>query len=140
MWKTFVCVISTGAAALCAQAQPADAATDCPAAWEMDSRQLQGDWQVRFADGGTAVLHLGPHPEWQAMVRGNVQRGERRTAMVGDVHEGQLTLEESDNGTTISATWLGDVVEDSCAREIRGEWQSGDETQPARPFVLRKPS
>ena len=42
-------------------------------------------------------------------------------------------MEESIDGTHISATWLGDVVEGSCGREIRGTWQA--EKRPARPTL-----
>ena len=57
--------------------------------------------------------------------------------LAGDVDDGELTLEESVNGQNISATWLGDVVEGSCGREIRGTWKA--EGQAAwRGFVLRK--
>lgn len=42
--------------------------------------------------------------------------------LAGDVDEGEFTLEESDNGQTISATWSGTVIDNSCGKEIRGTW------------------
>jgi len=42
--------------------------------------------------------------------------------VVGDVDDGQLTLEESEDGKRISATWLGEVTEGRCGKEIRGTW------------------
>ena len=57
--------------------------------------------------------------------------------MAGDVDEGEFTLEESQDGVRISATWLGDVVEGSCGREIRGTWKA-EGTATGRPFVLKK--
>lgn len=109
----------------------------------MEAAQLQGAWQATVAGHTDAVrLHLGPHPEWKGMVKGEALRNGSaaapvRTAMVGDVDHGNVTLEESANGTNISATWWGEVVDGSCAREIRGQYQEGDDA-PAQPFVLRK--
>lgn len=66
-------------------------------------------------------------------------RGPGRPALVaGDVDDGEFTLEESTNGTSISATWTGDVVDGSCGREIRGSWQAAG-GGPALTFVLRRP-
>ncbi|MDR3003693.1 MAG: hypothetical protein LBV14_05605 [Acidovorax sp.] len=106
----------------------------------MNTTMLQGEWVARIADQDhAAVLYLGPHPEWQGTVKGEVERNSERHAMVGDVNDGAVTLEESDNGINISATWLGEVTEGSCAREIRGHYQTeGSEDIAALPFVLRK--
>jgi hypothetical protein len=38
----------------------------------------------------------------------------------------------------ISGTWLGDVVDGSCGREIRGTWSADGQGKDARTFVLRK--
>ena len=57
--------------------------------------------------------------------------------MAGDVEDGELTLEESADGVHIAATWLGDVVQGSCGREIRGTWTL-DGQQAGSPFILRK--
>lgn len=104
----------------------------------MDDQLLQGEWSAAIADrADAAVLYLGPHPEWQGMVKGEAQRGSQRHAMVGDVHDGIVTLEESANGTNISATWTGDVADGSCGREIRGQYQEGDDA-PTLNFVLHK--
>ena len=99
---------------------------------------LQGVWVARIADrDNAALLRLGPHPEWQGTVKGEIERGGESHAMVGDVNDGAVTLEESDNGINISATWLGDVLEGSCAREIRGHYQEGEDGL-RQDFVLRK--
>jgi hypothetical protein len=45
--------------------------------------------------------------------------------VAGDVDDGVLTLEESADGTTISATWLGEVVPGSCGKTLKGQWSSG---------------
>jgi hypothetical protein len=124
-------------AAALAQPTPGPRAPSCPSATQTALPHLLGRWQAQF-EGlvGGAMLQLARHPEFGASVRGNVERGGRRAQVAGDVHEGEFTLEESVDGTAISATWIGDVVEGSCGREIRGTWQEGD--GPIRNFVLRK--
>lgn len=117
----------------------------CPAATDMQQRHLLGHWQAEL--GGQAVaLRLGPHPELRESVRGTLQRGGQTVQVVGDVDDGQLTLEESEDGKRISATWLGEVAEGRCGKEIRGTWSpeaapgaSGPAPAPV-PFVLRKQS
>ncbi len=66
-----------------------------------------------------------------------------RLLVSGDVDAGELTLEESINGTNISATWIGQVVAGSCGKEIRGTWNNAPPSPSApsaapTPFVLRK--
>ena len=127
--------------------KPSHGPSDCPSAAEMQQRHLLGRWQAQM-EGQTSAwtLHLQPHPELRESVRGQVQRTGATALLSGDVDAGQLTLEESLDGKRISATWVGEVVEGSCAREIRGQWQAEAHTQepPAAsppapvPFVLRK--
>ena len=121
-------------------------ATACPAAANMNHQHLQGRWhatlQAAAPDAAhppdaTALLQLGPHPELAHSVRGTVQRGGASAQLSGDVDAGELTLEESVNGTNISATWTGQVVDGSCGKEIHGTWNNA--TPPTTlPFVLRK--
>lgn len=126
----------------------------CPAAADMDHQHLQGRWHATLQDAhdparpaaATVVLQLGPHPELAHSVRGTVQRGGASALVSGDVDEGDLTLEESNDGTRISATWIGRVVEGSCGSEIRGTWTGATPAAPgasapaipSAPFVLRK--
>jgi hypothetical protein len=49
---------------------------------------------------------------------------ELQLLVAGDVDDGVLTLEESADGTTISATWLGEVVPGSCGKTLQGHWSS----------------
>ena len=112
----------------------------------MDQRQLQGVWLTDLPGyGGATVLHLGQHPELAGSVRGTLERASQTAQVVGDVHAGELTLEESLDGKRISATWLGDVVEDQCGKEIRGYWSQSAAADGAEaaddvsvPFVMRK--
>lgn len=110
----------------------------CPGDEEMKDSQLQGEWTGTVEGQSQPVrLQLGPHPQWKGNVKGTIARGADTRPMVGDVADDHITLEESADGKRITATWLGDVVEGSCAREIRGNFIEGDDAAP-RPFVLRK--
>ncbi len=109
----------------------------------MTAQQLYGLWRADFSDpdtrrkSGSATLLLERHPDWAESVRGRVQRGEARALISGDVDEGRFTLDESEDGVRISASWSGTVVPDRCGREIRGSWS--DVLHPeVRAFVLRK--
>lgn len=105
----------------------------------MQNSQLQGDWDASInGQPASATLHLGPHPQWKDSVKGTVERRGIHHAMVGDVDQGNVTLEESANGTNISATWVGAVTDGSCAREIHGQYQEDGEHAVSQPFVLRK--
>ena len=130
------------AQAACAAANAQDAAqvahAACPKAGEVTQRHLLGLWRAEFegqAQGATLLLEK--HPELAESVRGGINRDGERGEVAGDVDDGEFTLEESANGINISATWLGDVVEGSCGREIRGTWQ-GEGERRAHDFVLRK--
>ncbi len=135
-----------------AQKRP-ESTVACPGSADMSHLHLQGRWTATLqalatAAGAatavpaqaTAILQLGPHPELAHSVRGTVQRGPTTAVVSGDVDEGDLTLEESVNGTNISATWIGQVVDGSCGKEIRGTWNNANPTPsaPSATFVLRK--
>ena len=76
--------------------------------------------------------------EDEGRLTGSVNRNGERSQLAGDVDKGEFTMEESADGTRISAVWTGDLVEGSCGKEIRGTWQ--EEKDPPKPhsFVLRK--
>lgn len=107
----------------------------------MADQQLRGKWAGSIeGQSQTVQLQLGPHPQWAGTVKGTIERsgGHGGTRpMVGDVDDGNVTLEESADGTQITATWLGTVVDGSCAQEIRGDYIEGEDAAP-QPFVLRK--
>jgi hypothetical protein len=125
---------------LAAYAQPAAQSHSdaCPKAAEITHRELLGVWRAEFeglAQGATLLLE--PHNEFAESVRGAINRNGARALLAGDIEGGEFTLEESVNGINISATWLGDIVEGTCGKEIRGTWQAEGERR-ARAFVLRK--
>jgi hypothetical protein len=116
----------------------AQAPANCPSAGEVAQRHLIGTWKAQVeGERDVLTLVLVKHPEFAETVRGTLTRAGQVIQLAGDVDEGALTLEESANGVNISATWLGDVVEGSCGREVRGQWQAkGDARSVA--FVLRR--
>jgi hypothetical protein len=127
-------------AAIAQAAQPAAAekAHDCPSAAGVAQRHLLGLWHAQFEGSPRgATLLLERDPDLSDSVRGEIDRDGERTAIAGDVDDGDFTLEESRNGVNISATWLGEVVEGSCGREIRGSWRA-EGAKAERPFVLHK--
>jgi len=110
----------------------------CPKAGDVTHRHLFGLWRATF-DGlpQGATLLLERHPELAESVRGAINRNGLRAQVAGDVDDGEFTLEESADGVKIDATWTGTVVDGSCGREIRGDWQRASDNKP-RAFVLRK--
>jgi len=110
---------------------------ECPRAADVEQKHLLGLWRAEFDGAPGATLLLEKHPDFAENFRGAVNRDGQRAEVAGDVEDGEFTLEESANGVNISATWLGDVVEGSCGREIRGTWQAENDRR-ARGFVLRK--
>jgi hypothetical protein len=122
---------------LFACALPAAAQTTCPQAWEVMQPHLLGTWRAEIGGLAPATLRLEQHAEYTESVSGSLERAGRRSRVAGDVEDGELTLEESADGVHIAATWLGDVVQGSCGREIRGTWTL-DGQQAGSPFILRK--
>ena len=126
------------ALALLACAAPAIAQVECPHASEVTAAHLLGLWRAEFAGQGHAgTLLLEKHALYAESVSGTLNRNGDRSRLAGDVEDGEFTLEESADGVHIAATWLGEVVEGSCGREIRGSWKAERDTQ-SQPFVLRK--
>lgn len=94
----------------------------CPAPKDVKPEQLHGVWTVQL-DGAVPqwTLQLGPHPEHQGSLRGELKQGSLRYPVVADLEDGEFTLEESHDGQRIAATWLGGVVAGSCGLALRGE-------------------
>lgn len=131
-----ICALSTGAIAQ--NDLKTTAQSVCPTASEVTHVHLYGLWRAEWSDGAApAELQLARHPEMAESVRGSIRRDGTEAQVAGDVDNGDFTLEESDNGHTISATWIGQVVEGACGKEIRGTWTNANTSQE-RSFVLRK--
>jgi hypothetical protein len=109
----------------------------CTATMPIALPQLYGLWRAQFEglDQGALVL-LEAHPEYPGFT-GGVSRSGVKSLLAGDLDQGVVGLEESDDGTRISASWQGELVEQSCGKEIRGTW-TNEITDRKYPFVLRK--
>ncbi len=120
----------------------------CPTPAQVTPLHLYGLWRAEVYGQPGAPPLFGKHAELAGSVMGAVNRDGVRTQCAGDVdNDGTFTLEESDNGQTISATWSGTVVEGSCGKEIKGIWIKSNTNNnahppagptPGHPFVLRK--
>lgn len=136
-----LCLAALLAGAVPAMAQeppPGGATAACPPAHEVGQAQMLGLWRAEFQGlWQGATLLLEKHPVYAQSISGAINRNGERGMVVGDMEEGEFTLEESADGKRIAATWLGDAVEGSCGREIRGTWQATGE-KSAHEFVLRK--
>jgi hypothetical protein len=111
-------------------------APPCPPAAQVTQKDLLGLWRAEFPGHAGVSLLLEPNPRWEGSLAGQLLRAGARSEVSGDVERGEFMLEESDDGTRISGTWAGDVVEGSCGREIRGTWH-GPQDGPGREFILR---
>lgn len=125
--------------ALAAAAGAAAAQDPCPHSSEVRQAQMIGQWRAEFDDEKlSGTLLLEKHPTYAESLSGIIERGVGRHPVAGDVEDGEFTLEESADGVRISGTWLGEVVQGSCGREIRGTWSVDGGGKDARAFVLRK--
>jgi len=94
----------------------------CPGTADIKPEQLHGIWTVQLSGSDTRwTLRLGPHPEHVGSLRGELTQGGLSYPVVGDLEDGEFTLEESHDGKRIAATWLGELVPGSCGRALQGE-------------------
>ena len=118
-----------------AQTQPP---TACPPASEIAAAQLYGLWRAEIEGlPPQATLLLEKHPTYPDSFSGAITRGGVRGWLSGEIEDGEFVLEESADGRRIAATWIGEVVEGSCGREIRGTWQRDGDSR-AHAFILKK--
>ena len=99
---------------------------------------LYGQWEARFDDlPARAAVRLGRHPDY-AGVRGTITRNAVTAQLAGDIDDqGQLTIDESQDGRSISGIWLGTLAPGSCGEEFRGTWRNAADDS-MHPFVLNK--
>lgn len=123
---------------LLACAGTAGAQAPCPEAWEVKTEQMFGVWHAQFAgEWDTTIVLLEKHPDYAGNFRGGVKRAGGVSQATGDIDEGDFTLEESADGVHITAAWIGEIVDGSCGKEIRGTWKA-DGAKEGKDFVLRK--
>jgi hypothetical protein len=124
------------------------AAPACAKAEEVSAQHMLGLWRVHenaptesntpHKPVPTALnLTLFPHPEHQGSLSGFLVRDERKIAVVADIDEGEFTMEESQDGQRISASWTGTLTSRGCALEIEAERTAGSAPQGQR-FILKK--
>ncbi len=100
---------------------------------------LYGRWEARFEGlPGRAVVRLGKHPEYKGSVRGTIERGGVMAQLAGDIDDdGQLNLDESQDGRAISALWSGEMQAGSCGKEFTGTWRNATDDS-THPFFLTR--
>jgi hypothetical protein len=136
---TLVWAICTASGAL--HAQPS---TPCRAGQPVEIEALHGIWQVKFdpAQATSASLLLERHAEHAESVQGVLKRqnpsgNDRQALLAGDLEDGELILDESEDGRRISAVWVGRLSEGSCGREITGTRREAGEDR-AESFTMRR--
>jgi hypothetical protein len=124
------------AALAAAPAWSQDAA--CPHASEVAQAQMLGLWRAELEGSGhVGSLLLEKHALYAQSLSGWINRNGERRQVAGDVEDGEFTLEESADGVRIAAAWVGELVEGSCGKEVRGTWTIDGE-KSGKSFVLRK--
>lgn len=124
-------------ALLVLHAAPAPAqSTECPAAAAVTPKQMLGAWRAEVEGLPTAPVQLEPNPRHAGSLSGTIDRDDSRSRVAADIDAGEFTMEESGDGVHIAATWLGEVIPDTCGQEIRGSWEPAGGA--ARGFVLRR--
>jgi hypothetical protein len=117
--------------------------TTCPSPSELKIASLYGTWvlEISSADGAQILqrgrLELEKNPEYAGSVSGWMVVQDRKIFVAGDLSQGEVSLEESDDGTRISAVWEGAVAEGSCGKAITGTRRVGEVITT---FVLRRSS
>jgi hypothetical protein len=111
------------------------AAPPCPEPRSLQAENLHGQWTAQVT-GQPRIwfLQLGPHPEHEGSLRGEINTGSQRLPVVADLDDGDFTLEESQDGQRISATWLGTINAGSCGQRLSGQRQPAQ--GEATPFVM----
>jgi hypothetical protein len=116
-------------------------APTCPAAKDLVNTDFFGAWVLELQSASEAVistrLTMARNPEFSESLAGYFLQGSVRHDVFGDIEEGALDLEESNNGKDIFAIWKGRVSEGSCGKAITGT-RRNVLTQAEQRFVLRR--
>lgn len=123
---------------------------------QLTAPHIYGRWRVRFTPApaglpAEAILQLEKHAEFSESVAGFVTRElgtvqpgghARKAQLAGDLENGYLTLDESSNGISITGTWNGEMVKESCGKKFTGTWKDTRDNaapdSPEVPFTLEK--
>ncbi|MBS7807970.1 hypothetical protein [Variovorax sp. PCZ-1] len=113
----------------------------CAASKDLINTDLFGTWILELpSSAGAAItsrLSMERNPEFAESLAGSFFLGSVRHDVYGDIENGVLDLEESNNGKDIIAIWKGRVVDGSCAKAITGTRRLVS-TQTEQSFVLRR--
>ena len=138
------------------QAAPIPSLAACPTAQTMKAVQMHGFWKAVFVKppGGlpiNATLMLERHAEFSESLAGIVSRDletanvaghAAKAFLAGDLEEGVLLLDESSDNLSITATWNGEIVKNSCGKIFKGTWKdtsrSAPDQAPDVPFTLTR--
>lgn len=139
----FVIAVSAAFHAASAQNVPHNTplTPSCPAPAELKIASLYGTWilEISSVDGAQILqrgrVELEKNPEYADSVSGWMVLQDRKVFVAGDLSKGEMSLEESEDGTRISAAWEGVVAEGSCGKAITGTRRVGDVLTA---FVLRR--
>jgi len=133
----------------------------CLTAQQVKTADLYGQWSVAFTNPprglpAKATLQLQRHAEYSESLAGTLLRDfsavpggkvpghSPRAQVAGDLEGVLFMLDESSNGTNLTAGWDGKIVEGSCGEVIQGVWKdlSSDATPDAAdvPFTMRQTS
>jgi hypothetical protein len=117
------------------------AVSTCPAAKDLINTDLFGAWVLELqSPAGTSLamrLVMQRNPEFSESLAGSFELSGQRHEVFGDIEEGALELEESNNGKDIIALWTGRVQEGSCGQAIVGKRRLTSLGQE-QSFVLRR--
>ena len=121
------------------------AAPACLQAADIEAPMLMGRWQIEWRDGTHHrteepwVLTLGPHPEYAGSLKGMLSRGAAHHLVAADWDEDTLTMEESEDGVHIAATWQATATAGQCGQELQGLRFTGSAPDASAPgFRMRK--
>ena len=114
----------------------------------MQAAQLYGVWRVVFVNPpaglpARATLLLERHAEFSDSLAGTVSRNlgaakgtaaiaghAAKAFLAGDLEEGVLLLDESSDNVSITGTWNGEIVNNSCGNTFRGTWKDTSRSAP----------
>jgi hypothetical protein len=154
-------VCLTGVRAQNSQKPVAASRSACITPVELTTQRLYGLWDTDFfelpppaklSQGATGLLQyrgslqLERHPEHANSVRGTLSlQGKTEGAstpfpsvqLSGDVEDGEMILDESEDGVRISAVWVGTATAEGCGLEIRGTRRLAGE-ESGQLFVMTK--
>jgi hypothetical protein len=118
-----------------------NAAPACPATKDLINTDFFGAWvlELQSASGASVStrLTMERNPEFAESLAGHYLQSSVRHDVYGDIEDGALDLEETNNGKDIIAIWKGRISEGSCGKAITGTRRNVT-TQAEQRFVLRR--